>query len=68
MADNVPTTSKVCPECGISLDGIDKAAHSLTHWPEYLDPAKSGKDARKRQAMLLNGGVSKADFMRLHEG
>lgn len=67
MADNVVTTDKVCPECGVSLEGLDIAAHSLSHWPEYLAPATSGKEARQRQAMLLKGGVSKAKFIELHQ-
>ncbi len=67
MVTNVSTTSKVCPECGVSLEGLDNAAHSLSHWPEFLDPAVSGKEARKRQAQLLNGGVSKAEFDKTHQ-
>lgn len=60
------TASKVCPECGVSLEGLDVYGHSLTHYPEYLDPAKSGKEAHKRQALLLAGGVTVEEFNKLH--
>lgn len=53
---------KVCPECGRDLAGLDLEGHSLTHYPEYLDPAKSGKLAQKRQKALLAGGVTQAQF------
>lgn len=53
----------VCPECGVPLDGIDLRAHSLTHWPEYLDPARSSKKARVRQERLSMGGVTAEYFV-----
>ncbi len=56
----------VCPECGVELKGLDIEGHSLTHWPEYLDPAKSSKEARKRQAALLKGGVTKDQYLKDH--
>lgn len=49
---------KVCPECGIDLSDRDLIGHALVHFPEYLDPAKSSKGARKNQALILAGGVS----------
>jgi len=52
------TVVKVCPECGQPLDGFDVYAHSLAHWPEYQDPAKTSAEARKRQKELLSGGVT----------
>ncbi len=67
MTEDTSTTSKVCPECGISLSGLDVSAHSLTHWPAFLDPAKSDKEARKYQLMLANGGVTKAKYQELHK-
>lgn len=60
-------TGKVCPECGVSLDDLDVVGHSLTHYPEYLDPAKSGKDARNRQQLLLKGGVTVDEYNKLHK-
>lgn len=62
MDAKIDGLDKVCPECGISLVGVDYLAHAYTHWPEYLDPAKSSKEARKRQALLYGGGVSKAKY------
>lgn len=62
----MPEDVKVCPECGVELAGLDLEGHSLTHYPEYLDPAKSGKDAKNRQKLILAGGVSKADYLKLH--
>ncbi len=58
---------KVCPECGISFESIDPIAHALSHWPEYLDPAKSSTEARKRQRLTFQGGVSPTEFKRIHE-
>ena len=54
----------VCPECGISLEGIDLVGHALVHFPEYLDPAKSSKKARNHQTLLLKGGVTVADYVK----
>jgi len=57
----------VCPECGADMTQLDTEAHSLTHFPEYLDPAKAGKGARSRQKMILSGGVSPEVYAKLHE-
>lgn len=62
------TTIKVCPECGINLDGFDLIGHALVHFPEYLDPAKASKKARKYQALILAGGVSPDEFTTGKEG
>lgn len=61
MADNV----KVCPECGRDLAGLDVEGHSLTHFPEYLDPAKSSREARRRQQLLLKGGVTREEYQKM---
>lgn len=58
-------TVKVCPECGRDLMGLDVEGHSLTHYPEYLDPAKSSKEARKRQQLLLKGGVTREEYQKM---
>lgn len=43
-----------CPECGRSLDGLDRYAHSLEHWPERIPQAdRNNLLARQRQAALL---------------
>lgn len=60
-------TDLVCPECGIVLKGRDLVGHALSHFPEYLDPAKSHPIARKRQLQILKGGVSKAEYDKSHE-
>ena len=60
--------TKVCPECGIDLSGIDHIAHALEHWPEYLDPAKSSTEARSRQKLAMSGGVTPAVYAKLHGG
>lgn len=54
MAD----TKLVCPECGKAMTGLDPYGHALSHFPEYLDPAKSSKLAIKRQKQILAGGVT----------
>lgn len=56
----------VCPECGVNLEGLDINGHSLTHFPDYLDPVKAGKEARKRQKLLLDGGVTIEQYDILH--
>lgn len=58
---------KVCPECGISLETTDPVGHSLSHWTEYLDPAKSSVEARKRQKLTLAGGVTEKEYQKMHE-
>lgn len=58
---------KVCPECGKVLKGVNIVAHSLTHFPEYLDPAKSSKLARERQKRLLAGGITLAEYKKSQE-
>ena len=58
---------KLCPECGVSMGDIDPIAHALTHWVEYLDPAKSSAEARKRQKQVLTGGVSVTEYKKMHE-
>lgn len=68
MATNITKgTDKVCPECGVSLDGLNPVAHSLTHWNEYLDPAKSSKLARQRQALCNAGGVPYSQYVDDHK-
>ena len=58
---------KVCPECGASMGEIDPEGHALTHWVEYLDPAKSSGEARKRQKQVLTGGVTVSEYRKSHE-
>ena len=58
---------KVCPECGIDMSTVDPVGHALSHYPEYLDPAKSGKLAIKRQAQILAGGVSRDVYLKEHK-
>ncbi len=60
-------TFKVCPECGKPLVNTKLEAHALTHYPAYLDPAKSGKLAIKRQALILSGGVTPEAYKKDHE-
>lgn len=60
-------TDRVCPECGVVLKGLNIVAHSLTHFPEYLDPAKSSKLARERQKKLLAGGITRAEYKKSQE-
>lgn len=62
----MPETKLVCPECGVDMSGKDPIAHALTHWNEYLDPARAGKEAFKRQKATQNGGVSQAEYDKAH--
>lgn len=59
--------TKVCPECGVELEGRNLIAHALSHYPEYLDPAKSSKKARERQKLILAGGVTKLQYLKTQE-
>ncbi len=69
MADQIVSKlAKVCPECGVSLEGKDLQGHALSHYPDYLDPQKSSKVAIKRKAQLLAGGVSASEYQKSHEG
>jgi len=56
----------VCPECGKDMSKLDPEGHSLEHFPEYLDPARSGKLAIKRQKLILAGGVPLAQYLAEH--
>ncbi len=59
-------TTKVCPECGVSLASLSLEGHALSHYPDYLDPAKSGKLAKIRQKLILSGGVTPEQFKKEH--
>lgn len=60
------TILKVCPECGKDMSKLNHVGHALSHFPEYLDPAKSTVLARKRQKQILEGGVSPAQYAKDH--
>lgn len=62
----MPETNLVCAECGVSMVGLDPHGHMLTHFPEYLDPAKSSKLSIKRQKQILAGGISKEQYIKDH--
>lgn len=64
----MPETIKVCPECGLNLDGIDVKAHALVHYPDDLDERKASKLALKRRAQLLGGGISESAYRADEEG
>lgn len=64
MADE----KKVCPETGRDLTGVDVYAYCLSLYPEYLDPAKSSPEARKRQAEILAGGITVSEYNKRKEG
>lgn len=58
--------TKVCPECGKDMSKLDAEGHSLSHFPDYLDPAKSSKLSIKRQKQIQSGGVSPAEYSKAH--
>ena len=64
----MPINDKVCPECGVSLADKDPIGHALTHFPNFLDPAKSSIKARKHQELIINGGVTVAEYAKGKEG
>jgi hypothetical protein len=57
----------VCPECGVSMSDKDPYAHSLTHYPEHLEPAKASKKAILYQSLILGGGVTLNDYNAAHK-
>lgn len=63
----MPEEKRVCPECGVDMAKYDPYAHMLSHYPEYLDPARSSKLAIKRQAQIMAGGVSLAQYLAEHK-
>lgn len=68
MPPDVPTNDPfVCPECGAPMAGLDPVAHALSHYPEYLDPAKSGKEAKRNQALIRAGGVPLSAYENMKE-
>lgn len=47
--------TKVCPECGANLKGIDNIKHAISHWgvkPNELHRLEN-KDARERYEKLI---------------
>lgn len=58
--------TRVCPECGQDLSKLDAFAHSLTHWPEVLDPVIATKEARNRKQQLLSGGIEYNQYLSDH--
>ncbi len=68
MADEkVVNPGLVCPECGVDMSNLDPEGHALVHYPDYLDPAKTSKEARKYQKLILSGGVSQGQYQSLHK-
>lgn len=61
------TKAYVCPECGADMSKLDPNGHSLTHWPSFLDPARSSVEARKRQEQTLAGGIPASEFRLLEK-
>ena len=48
----MPAVDK-CPECGVSMQGLDPVGHSLTHWNAELPRRADTLIARQKQARLL---------------
>jgi hypothetical protein len=49
------------------MEGLDPEGHALSHFPVYLDPAKSSKLAAKIQKLIQKGGVTPQEYIKLHE-
>ncbi len=60
--------SLVCPECGRDMAGLNPVGHALTHYPDYLDPARSSRKARAIKAKIESGGVTPEEFAKLKGG
>ena len=57
----------VCPECGCAMEGLNPDAHALSHWPDFLEPNKSSRQARKRQTQVKRGGVTMEEYNKERE-
>lgn len=57
----------VCPECGAVMAGLTPSGHALSHYNEYLDPAKSSPGARANQKAILAGGVKYSLYLKKFE-
>ena len=65
MSDLIPSTvTLVCPECGADMSKLDPQGHSLSHYPDYLDPAKSSAGAKANQKRILAGGVRLSEYLK----
>lgn len=42
-----------CPECAISLEGIDPAKHAEDHWPSIVPASRLSFEALEREAALF---------------
>ena len=42
-----------CPECGVSLDGVDPAKHAIDHWPDVVPASRMSVEALEREASLF---------------
>ena len=42
-----------CPECGISLEGVDPAKHASDHWPDVVPISRMSFEALEREASLF---------------
>lgn len=67
VEDKVSKVVMVCPECGVDMTNLNPEGHALAHYPDYLDPAKTSKEARNYQKLIRSGGVSKEHYQALHK-
>lgn len=54
--------TKVCPECGASMHGLDPHGHRLYHFPGYLEPSRTDATALKRAEQIERGGVTVDEY------
>jgi hypothetical protein len=53
-----------CPETGVSLEGLDIAAHAANLWPHHAPLGSLSVEAREREAALYRAGGLKAPARR----
>lgn len=58
----------VCPECGVDMATTPPAKHVYTHWPEYMDPARTELRSRALKDACIKGGVSPRQYERIKQG
>ena len=66
MDDTVPPPQKlICPECGVDMADRDPIGHRLSHFPAFMDPARTTQTARDIAQLIEQGGITQAEYDRL---
>ena len=53
-----------CPECGITLEGIDPVKHATDHWPDVVPASRMSIEALEREASLYRAAGARLPVRR----